>query len=214
MYSSRYICTMYKFTRMNRRGGSNKPTTTSQGGRCRAVAHLPTSIIGWVIGHKGCNARMLKQQTGTELWVDVPGQVCQKVATWYGPSPALLLQQQSNQYHQLCHADSEHVRHTTDLARRAMAPDCFCGDRMYEFYLGAYNIHTTLFVVPTCTNKVYLVFFDSKYGVVRSPSIFSAAVVVAVCHHRIAGRAGGGGRHGSRQRLRQDGSHLHRQGPG
>ncbi|CAN0495311.1 unnamed protein product, partial [Laminaria digitata] len=36
---------------------------------------LPTSIIGWVIGHKGCNARMLKQQTGTELWVDVPGQV-------------------------------------------------------------------------------------------------------------------------------------------
>ncbi|CAN0102450.1 unnamed protein product, partial [Sphacelaria rigidula] len=43
-------------------------------GRYRAVAHLPTSIIGWVIGHKGCNARMLKQQTGTELWVDVPGQ--------------------------------------------------------------------------------------------------------------------------------------------
>lgn len=47
----------------------------TQGGRYRAVAHLPTSIIGWVIGHKGCNARMLKQQTGTELWVDVPGQV-------------------------------------------------------------------------------------------------------------------------------------------
>lgn len=46
-----------------------------KGGRYRAVAHLPTSIIGWVIGHKGCNARMLKQQTGTELWVDVPGQV-------------------------------------------------------------------------------------------------------------------------------------------
>ncbi|CAB1114993.1 unnamed protein product [Ectocarpus sp. CCAP 1310/34] len=45
-----------------------------KGGRYRAVAHLPTSIIGWVIGHKGCNARMLKQQTGTELWVDVPGQ--------------------------------------------------------------------------------------------------------------------------------------------
>lgn len=39
------------------------------------MAHLPTSIIGWVIGHKGCNARMLKQQTATELWVDVPGQV-------------------------------------------------------------------------------------------------------------------------------------------
>ncbi|CAN0289293.1 unnamed protein product, partial [Ectocarpus sp. 12 AP-2014] len=48
--------------------------TSEQGGRYRAVAHLPTSIIGWVIGHKGCNARMLKQQTGTELWVDVPGQ--------------------------------------------------------------------------------------------------------------------------------------------
>ncbi|CAM9727941.1 unnamed protein product, partial [Scytosiphon promiscuus] len=48
--------------------------TSEQGGRFRAVAHLPTSIIGWVIGHKGCNARMLKQQTGTELWVDVPGQ--------------------------------------------------------------------------------------------------------------------------------------------
>lgn len=51
-----------------------------QGGRYRAVAHLPTSIIGWVIGHKGCNARMLKQQTGTELWVDVPGQVCKITA--------------------------------------------------------------------------------------------------------------------------------------
>ncbi|CAM9607990.1 unnamed protein product, partial [Discosporangium mesarthrocarpum] len=48
--------------------------SNQQGGRHRAVAHLPTSIIGWVIGHKGCNARMLKQQTGTELWVDVPGQ--------------------------------------------------------------------------------------------------------------------------------------------
>ena len=93
MYSSIYVSTMNEFTRMNRRGDSNKPTTTSQGGRYRAVAHLPTSIIGWVIGHKGCNARMLKQQTGTELWVDVPGQVCQKVATWCGPSPALLLQQ-------------------------------------------------------------------------------------------------------------------------
>lgn len=51
------------------------PSGLNQGGRYRAVAHLPTSIIGWVIGHKGCNARMLKQQTGTELWVDVPGQV-------------------------------------------------------------------------------------------------------------------------------------------
>lgn len=55
-----------------------------KGGRYRAVAHLPTSIIGWVIGHKGCNARMLKQQTGTELWVDVPGQVHRSTMHWFG----------------------------------------------------------------------------------------------------------------------------------
>lgn len=61
---------------------------TMQGGRYRAVAHLPTSIIGWVIGHKGCNARMLKQQTGTELWVDVPGQVCQNFDMIVPESPA------------------------------------------------------------------------------------------------------------------------------
>lgn len=44
--------------------------------------------------------------------------------------------------------------------------------------------------------------------------VFFCALLFAVRDHRIEGSAGGGGGHGSRQRLRQNRSHVYRQSPG
>lgn len=161
-----------------------------QGGRYRAVAHLPTSIIGWVIGHKGCNARMLKQQTGTELWVDVPGQVgCHFNFTVRQKLMA-----------QLQHSSS--MIFTTILA-------------LLHYTYGAVLGHepTTGLRIHTFTLWLYLCMHRVLYRFVPVLQCY-AWLSATVCHHRIAGRAGGGGGHGSRQRLRQNRSHLHRQGPG